>query len=493
MPDSAPPAPRARRFDIPGPRRQHSQAMRGLRWTLFLFCAPVLSAACGPYLSDEVRERHVYAVDVRCTQGPLEFRVPAFGARWGEGLIVGACSPRNLQGRYLVRLAGEDEYDGAYGSERRELGPPPPGSSSTSQTVNVATVEGPDNARCVASAEELAQAGTGTGVLVTPVAPDGSGGTAEEGAGGTGDAGGGTVGSAAPVVVLRELPDWAPPDREAVYACTYDQGKWWFPIVDPHWGNSDPGATALTVGAEILVRLWSVEPNDLEDVVFVMDHFVVQPSGTDDEWIANLREQELEREEEQSEEELRVAYCQSHLDDEDCWGDGGYDGYVARLNAPAFVPEPQPQNQGQVVPPPPPPPPPREPDGPPPALLAEVQPPSPSVHAGWVPGYWRWTGFEWFWLVGWWRVPEADVEQGLTTRAPEAPPPLQAEVSGPSPMAGAIWTPGYWQWGETAFVWVKGSWQIPPQPEAQWRPADWRIEASGAVFLPGGWTFRIGP
>ncbi|MBN1771066.1 MAG: YXWGXW repeat-containing protein [Deltaproteobacteria bacterium] len=72
-------------------------------------------------------------------------------------------------------------------------------------------------------------------------------------------------------------------------------------------------------------------------------------------------------------------------------------------------------------------------------------------------------------------------------------PALREETPPTRPAANAVWTAGFWQWDESSWVWVKGSRQLPPQPAATSRPAEWRIEASGAVFVPGGWSLRLGP
>ena len=488
-----------------------------------LLAAGLLATACGPYLERHVQSRTAQEVAVRCTQGPLEFSLRTLGARWGEGFRLYACAPRDIQGRYQVLEDGAESGSGAWGDAKTvEQWVSGTGSGGTAgqgslQHVHV-VVERPDNARCVATADE--RSGPGTVVTGLPVVADGGVETVVAGTTDQGDQALGTPAQTAAATAVVLVPSASFPVRwgtEPEYQCLGAAGKPFFRIVDRLWSNQDPQATATTPGRELVVRLWFVEPNDLEGVVFVLDQFVETPSCTDEEWIAHLEEERLEREAEQRaweaewraeqaererEHEEWLAHCDAHHEDEECWGPGGYDGAVARAEiervaaerdalAAALQGTPTPPEPTPPVEPAPPEP--HDPEGPPPAALADPQPPKPSTNAEWVPGYWHWSGFEWGWIVGWWRVPEGDLEAGLTVRAPEAPPALREETPPTRPAANAVWTAGFWQWDETAWVWVKGSWQLPPQPAATWRPAEWRIEASGAVFVPGGWRLRLGP
>ncbi|NOY91358.1 MAG: BcpO-related WXXGXW repeat protein, partial [Deltaproteobacteria bacterium] len=128
--------------------------------------------------------------------------------------------------------------------------------------------------------------------------------------------------------------------------------------------------------------------------------------------------------------------------------------------------------------------------GPPPSPRAETQPPKPSQNARWIPGYWRWSGRAWVWLGGMWDVPEADVEAGLTTRAPRLPPPPRNEAHPTRQARGLIWIAGYWQWSGSAWVWATGRWQAQPQGAGGYRAPRWQARGSGAIFIPGGFTLR---
>lgn len=128
-------------------------------------------------------------------------------------------------------------------------------------------------------------------------------------------------------------------------------------------------------------------------------------------------------------------------------GAGGHGGPARRDDAPGTGP----------APPPPPPPQAHEPDRPPPPPRAEAQPPRPSEHAEWVPGYWRWDGFAYGWIAGSWRIPEQDRAARPIVAAPAPPPPPQQ----PAP---------------------------PPRTGWAWRPARGIIDPSGVRFEPGGWV-----
>lgn len=133
---------------------------------------------------------------------------------------------------------------------------------------------------------------------------------------------------------------------------------------------------------------------------------------------------------------------------------------------------------------------------PPPRAKAEAPPPKPSANATWIPGSWHYEAGSYHWLAGLWRVPEEDVRAERTAMAPQAPPPPRAEavaVRPPPPSARAVWTPGSWQWDGGAYVWIDGTWRIPPSEGQTWTPPVWRPRVGGGVILrPGGWTIRVG-
>lgn len=56
------------------------------------------------------------------------------------------------------------------------------------------------------------------------------------------------------------------------------------------------------------------------------------------------------------------------------------------------------------------------------------------------------------------------------------PPAVRYEVV-PSPRAGYVWAPGYWNWRSNRHVWTKGTWQR---------------ERAGYYYHPNRWTEREG-
>ena len=79
--------------------------------------------------------------------------------------------------------------------------------------------------------------------------------------------------------------------------------------------------------------------------------------------------------------------------------------------------------------------------------------------------------------------------------APKAPPaPIVERPSGARPDRSARWIAGYWAW-ETArgdFVWVGGSWQVPPAGSI-WVAGRWNRDADGWDRAPGMWSRRGDP
>jgi hypothetical protein len=459
-----------------------------------------------------------YRSPAPCGQGPYEIAIPASDAKWGEQVEVRLHAAHGVALHAVLVVDGTevDHRDGTFDSQ---------GSNARL-----------DNTRCIADKRERVAAGRA------------GGGSASGGASGTVVSTGtavqtGTPGAATTVqleldttVVLDSLP--------------------LFTYRVPHGARS------------IVVRLWSVEPNDLEGVRFGVSKIVWQPNVPEAEYEAYLARLERERAERAEQERVRFAaeaeqarlraeadrprrdeearrraredeegarrrardeerarldaernaqldaerrrqreqFCATHPADRGCWGAGGmavhlqldarkrereqfcaahqedvrcwsstewqrhrsaWDHRVALASTPT------------------------QPDGPPPAPLAEEAPPKLSAHAEWRPGYWQWLDGTWVWLAGMWRVPDEDIVAEQTTTAPAAPPPLQAETPPPPPVRTAVWVAGFWQWNGTGWVWIAGSYQMRPGAGVTWRAAEWRARGNVHVLIPGGWI-RIG-
>lgn len=461
-----------------------------------------LAVGCGPYMNRETIDVLAYQAPERCGQGPYEIVVPAGGSRWGEGIEIVAYSPRGIAGHYEVSAGDEVVESGTF--DRREV--PRLTSIGGGEEYNLQAVDEPvDNARCLApDAERAIAEGATVGELTSssgPIATSGGEGT------------GGSVTDTASGLELSSV-SWS----GELMLSTYDmrtRGLGRVRIGSASWTPRDPEHDAtppLAAGTPIRIRLWSNLPNDLEGVFFVIAHGVNRPSVPDDQWIVHLREEREAREREaeaqhqaaQRRADEWAAHCDAHHEDEQCWGPGGYDGAVERqrraeADAPRIAREREEEarriaaRQAQQAAHAEPPPPPAEPEGPPPPPRAEARPPQPSVHATWTPGYWRWHAARWVWIGGSWDVPPEDLEREQTVQAPQAPPPPRVEATPAAPAPQMVWVPGYWQWDGARFVWIAGRWDLPRQQGATWQAPSWRAGAGGgAVFVPGRWEVRIG-
>jgi len=347
---------------------------------LALLLALVFVPACGPHLRWRGHATRAFSVSERCTQGPLVLDLPAAGARWGERIEVSAWSPRAVLGRAAIITSDGPPQDVPFGQTRIQS------VSVSGRSESIARADDhPENARCVATPAELSSGSALPGGMV----PTGAGAASPPSVPATVDT---------PAVRLVE-----PPADEVTETIRTHASLWRIAITGWATETSDPDRPpTVQPGARLRVRLWFPEPNDLDGVLFVVEHLVASPNVSDAEWTAHLRANIAQRQRNdaraQAEYHQRNERCAAHHEDEDCWGPGGYDAHVRRLR------EPGPQAVATVAPQPAAPQP-RDPDGPPPAPRVEERPPKPSVHADWVPGFWRWSGFTWAWISGRWRVP----------------------------------------------------------------------------------------
>ena len=199
----------------------------------------------------------------------------------------------------------------------------------------------------------------------------------------------------------------------------------------------------------------------------------------------------------------RAAWCKAHPDSRDCWGAGGMRMHLElemraqereaycranRGDARCWTDEERTRRKAiwaartaaALAPP-------KPPDGPPPAPLADIKPPALSENATWRDGYWQWVDGTWVWLAGQWRVPESDIAEERTTRAPQPPPPPPVETVVVAPAPSAVWIPGFWQWNGSSWIWFAGSYQLRPERGMRWRAPEWQPRGSVHVLIPGGW------
>jgi hypothetical protein len=89
-------------------------------------------------------------------------------------------------------------------------------------------------------------------------------------------------------------------------------------------------------------------------------------------------------------------------------------------------------------------------------------------------------------------VPDADIAAEQTAEAPTVPPPPKSEAPTVAASATLVWTPGYWAWSGSAFIWIESAWRIRPTAGARWVAPSWTPRRGRVVPVPGGWSIRIG-
>jgi hypothetical protein len=75
-----------------------------------------------------------------------------------------------------------------------------------------------------------------------------------------------------------------------------------------------------------------------------------------------------------------------------------------------------------------------------------------------------------------------------------APPPLPVYEQPLCPVAGYIWTPGYWGWDSYYYdyYWVPGVWVPPPRVGLLWTPGWWGWRNGAYAFNQGYWGPTVG-
>src|SRR6476660_6226147 len=75
-----------------------------------------------------------------------------------------------------------------------------------------------------------------------------------------------------------------------------------------------------------------------------------------------------------------------------------------------------------------------------------------------------------------------------------APPPLPVVEQPECPVAGYMWTPGYWGWNADYYdyYWVPGVWVPPPRVGLLWTPGWWGWRGGSYAFNQGYWGPTVG-
>jgi hypothetical protein len=70
------------------------------------------------------------------------------------------------------------------------------------------------------------------------------------------------------------------------------------------------------------------------------------------------------------------------------------------------------------------------------------------------------------------------------------PPPVVETPPPPPPTPGTVWTPGYWSWNGTGYVWVPGQYVVAPFPDAVWIGGRWVHRGPRWGWVDGHWHHR---
>lgn len=72
------------------------------------------------------------------------------------------------------------------------------------------------------------------------------------------------------------------------------------------------------------------------------------------------------------------------------------------------------------------------------------------------------------------------------------PPALPVYTQPPCPVAGYLWTPGYWAYGPMGYYWVPGAWVAPPRTGVLWTPGYWGFAGGVYAWHAGYWGPHVG-
>jgi hypothetical protein len=391
-----------------------------------------------------VRERWFARVPTACAQ-VVVLRVKTKGFRWGESFDVHLRSDHRVGGAIEITGPGSTRNDGFSSDGGFTGGPGDPG----------------DDARCRPAPGATPPSSTGR-APAPPTSGSGTPPTTEPG-----------IPPIPPIPALPEIPeipeiellidgslagDARPSKQISIVTVTHQNVRTAVPELPPA-----PAGTVITF------KFWAARSIDWTSVTFEVIHAEYVPPDPakhaalvrDD--IAGRPGRARASEEFQTQWRAHFEDCRKRQSDADCA-------------------DTRPASKGAS--------PPYAESPPPPAPKADPPPPRPSDGAVWIGGHWAWDGFRWsFWSPGFWRVPDDDRKGKHTPTAPGAPPAAKQETPGTPPTAATVWTPGYWHWSVSAWIWIDGAWRLPPAAGVVWRPFVWRVEASGGVRLdPGGWS-----
>jgi hypothetical protein len=85
---------------------------------------------------------------------------------------------------------------------------------------------------------------------------------------------------------------------------------------------------------------------------------------------------------------------------------------------------------------------------------------------------------------------KAQIAVGISIRV--APPAIPVYVQPACPVAGYLWTPGYWAYGDVGYYWVPGVWIAPPRVGLLWTPGYWGWGGGVYAWHGGYWGPHVG-
>src|SRR6185369_6619409 len=71
--------------------------------------------------------------------------------------------------------------------------------------------------------------------------------------------------------------------------------------------------------------------------------------------------------------------------------------------------------------------------------------------------------------------------------APVAPPAPRYEIVGVAPRADMFYTPGYWRWSGAQYTWIVGRWET-RRDGCEYVSSRWERSGNRWTFVPGCWV-----
>ena len=213
------------------------------------------------------------------------------------------------------------------------------------------------------------------------------------------------------------------------------------------FANRNPDVHAVKKGAVVRFVLWSMQPNDLDNVRFVLKHWTLAPRS-DDAFVAWIHEKQARQAERWTRQQPRRAKRSQRRAKR---SQRRAKRQAAKPPRPVrTTPTVQPSAVAVAVTPAP-----IDP-GPPPSPVPETSGAAPFAGAVWTPGYWHWHEPQWIWISGWW--------SGQPPRVPTILPPAPKSTvrieHRTKPEQPAVFIRGHWSVGINGVRWIEGRWHL---------------------------------